>query len=161
MNRLLPWNLVGTVTFQPGDSVVEIGSFTLPEGADTLWVKVTNMNEPGPWPWSYGILSFRTAEGQPFGSCKAYNSQYGEVFRLGVGLPPSLRAGSLTFEPRGFNLAWIKKGYPWTLRFEQQAGTTSGGGLGGASGIVAYKVSDSNRDIPWVYVDRGLANLQF
>lgn len=124
MLRFVPWSTVGTVTFQPGDSVVTIGSFQLAEGADTLWVRVTNPITDGPWPWSYGILSFRTSEGQPLGSTKAYNSRYGEVYRLGVGLPPSDRVGSLTFEPRGFNLAWIKAGYPWTLKFEQQSGTT-------------------------------------
>lgn len=128
MNRFVPWSEVGTVTFTPGDEVVEIGSFSLEEGADTLWVKITNTNSQGPWPWSYGILSFRTDEGQPLGSTKAYNSQYGEVFRLGVGLPPSVRNGVLTFEPRGFNLQWVKAGYPWTLKFEQQSGQSGGGG---------------------------------
>lgn len=124
MLRFVPWNNVGTVTFTPDDDVVEIGSFSLVEGADTLWVRITNPVNDGPWPWSYGILSFRTSEGQPLGSVKAYNSRYGEVYRLGNGLPPSVRDGVLTFEPRGFNLAWIKAGYPWTLNFEQQSGLT-------------------------------------
>lgn len=124
MLRFVPWSNVGTVTFTPSDNVVEIGSFTLVEGADTLWVRITNPVTEGPWPWSYGILSFRTSEGQPLGSVKAYNSRYGEVYRLGNGLPPSDRTGVLTFEPRGFNLAWIRAGYPWTLKFEQQSGLT-------------------------------------
>ena len=127
MIRFVPWSEVGTITVSPGDNVVEVGAFELAEGADTLWVRMTNTGTPGPWPWSYGILSFKTEEGQPLGSIKAYNSFDGEVFRLGVGLPPSVRAGVLTFEPRGFNMAWIKQGNPWSLKFEAQAGTSGGG----------------------------------
>jgi hypothetical protein len=33
----------------------------------------------------------------------------------------------LTFNPRGFNLGWIKKGNPFTLKFECASGTTGGG----------------------------------
>jgi len=125
MIRFVPWSEVGTITVSPGDNVVEVGAFELAEGADTLWVRMTNTGTQGPWPWSYGILSFKTDEGQPLGSIKAYNSFDGEVFRLGVGLPPSVRAGVLTFEPRGFNMAWIRQGNPWSLRFEAQSGGQS------------------------------------
>ena len=125
MIRFVPWSEVGTITVSPGDNVVEVGAFELAEGADTLWVRMTNTGTPGPWPWSYGILSFKTDEGQPLGSIKAYNSFDGEVFRLGVGLPPSVRAGVLTFEPRGFNMAWIKQGNPWSLKFEAISGGAS------------------------------------
>lgn len=125
MIRFVPWSEVGTITVSPGDNVVEVGAFELAEGADTLWVRMTNTGTPGPWPWSYGILSFKTDEGQPLGSIKAYNSFDGEVFRLGVGLPPSVRAGVLTFEPRGFNMAWIKQGNPWSLKFEAQSGSST------------------------------------
>ncbi len=116
------WAEVGEITVKPTDSVVEVGSFDLVEGADSLWVRMTNTGTPGGWPWSYGILSFKTEEGQPLGSIKAYNSYDGEVFRLGVGLAPSVRSGKLTFEPRGFNLAWVSKGNPWPLKFEAQSG---------------------------------------
>jgi hypothetical protein len=124
MIRFVPWSEVGSISVSPGDNVVEVGSFELAEGADTLWVRMTNTGTPGPWPWSYGILSFKTEEGQPLGSIKAYNSYEGEVFRLGVGLAPSVRSGVLTFEPRGFNMAWIKQGNPWSLKFEAQSGNT-------------------------------------
>ncbi len=122
MIRFVPWSEVGSISVSPGDNVVEVGSFELAQGADTLWVRMTNTGTPGPWPWSYGILSFKTEEGQPLGSVKAYNSYEGEVFRLGVGLAPSVRSGVLTFEPRGFNMAWIKQGNPWSLKFEAQSG---------------------------------------
>ena len=125
MIRFVPWSEVGTITVSPGDDLVEVGEFELAEGADTLWVRMTNTGTPGPWPWSYGILSFKTDEGQPLGSIKAYNSFEGEVFRLGVGLTPSVRSGVLTFEPRGFNMAWIQQGNDWSLKFEAQSGGQS------------------------------------
>ena len=120
-----PWADLGSITVTPTDSVVQVGSFDLVEGADTLWVRMTNTGSGETWPWSYGILSFKTDEGQPLGSTKAFNSYAGEVFRLGVGLAPSVRTGVLTFEPRGFNLGWIKKGNPWNLKFEAQSGRTN------------------------------------
>ncbi len=43
------------------------------------------------------------------------------------GLQPLERTGVLTFEPRSFNLSWIKKGTPWTLTFEAQSGTLVSG----------------------------------
>ena len=125
MIRFVPWSEVGTIEVSPGDDLVEVGEFELAEGADTLWVRMTNTGTPGPWPWSYGILSFKTDEGQPLGSIKAYNSFDGEVFRLGVGLAPSVRSGVLTFEPRGFNMAWINQDNPWSLKFEAQSGGQS------------------------------------
>jgi hypothetical protein len=151
MIRFVPWSEVGTITVSPGDNVVEVGAFELAEGADTLWVRMTNTGTPGPWPWSYGILSFKTDEGQPLGSIKAYNSFNGEVFRLGVGLPPSMRAGVLTFEPRGFNMAWIKQGNPWTLKFEAQSGgpnlTSSMWERDPENGVITPKVQGDNLDM--------------
>ena len=159
MLRFVPWSDVGTVTFQPGDTEVVIGSFELAEGADTLWVRITNTNQVGPWPWSYGILTFLTTEGQPLGSCKAYNSRHGEVFRLGVGLPPSVRLGSLIFEPRGFNLAWISSGFPWTLKFEQQSGIE--GALTADSTNVTFPVAYGGATVPYALSNAGLATLNF
>jgi len=151
MIRFVPWSEVGTITVSPGNNVVDVGAFELAEGADTLWVRMTNTGAPGPWPWSYGILSFRTDEGQPLGSIKAYNSFDGEVFKLGVGLPPSVRSGVLTFEPRGFNMAWIRKGNPWTLKFEAQSGgpnlTSSMWERDPANGVITPKVEGDNLDM--------------
>ena len=38
------------------------------------------------------------------------------------------RSGQLVFRPRSYNLAWIKNGNPWTLRFEAKVGSSSSGG---------------------------------
>ena len=157
MNRFVPWSEVGSISVGPGDSVVEVGPFELVEGADTLWVRMTNTGTPGPWPWSYGILSFKTEEGQPLGSIKAYNSYVGEVFRLGNGLAPSIRSGVLTFEPRGFNLAWIKQGNPWPLKFEAQSGSAA---VAAGGGEVTFGVAIDSKRRRWRFnPSSGLANL--
>ena len=119
---------VGTVTVTPDDDEVVVGSFSMDESDTTLWVRVTQTNPPGPWPWSYGILSWRTSFGNELGSIKCYGEPVGEVFRLGVGLAPLERTGQLIFEPRSYNLAWTRNGYPWTLEFEAQSGSTAGVG---------------------------------
>ena len=132
--RFIGWQSVGQHTFVPTDRAVQIGSFDLTAGQDTLWVRITQLNQPATWPWSYGILSWRNIDGLSLGSTKAYSSQLGEVFRLGVGLPPSDGSGSIWFEPRGFNLGWLKAGFPWTLEFEAQAGTSGGSGAEAVTG---------------------------
>lgn len=125
MNRFVGWQTIGELTFTPDDLTTVVGDFSLDADQDTIWIKVTSLSPPTPWPWSYGILSWQTSAGNELGSVKAYSEQLGEVFRLGVGLPPSQRSGRITFEPRSYNLAWIKQGNPWTLRFEAQSGNSS------------------------------------
>ena len=125
MKRFVGWQTIGELTFTPDDLTTVVGDFALNADEDTLWIKVTSLSPPTPWPWSYGILSWRSSAGNELGSVKAYSEQLGEVFRLGVGLPPSQRSGSITFEPRSYNLAWIRQGNPWTLRFEAQSGIGS------------------------------------
>ena len=135
--RFTDWQSLGTLTFTPDDTDRVVGSFSLAEGQDTIWLKVQSLTAPEPWPWSYGILGWKTSQGYELGSCKAYSDEAGQVYRLGVGRPPSVRDGIVTFEPRGFNLAWVKQGNPWTLKFECSAGsssTSSGGGLRGVAG---------------------------
>lgn len=125
MNRFVGWQTIGELTFTPDDLTTVVGDFSLDADQDTIWIKVTSLSPPTPWPWSYGILSWQTSAGNELGSVKAYSEQLGEVFRLGVGLPPSQRSGRITFEPRSYNLAWIKQGNPWTLRFEAQSGNSA------------------------------------
>lgn len=121
----MAWQAVGTHIFLPTDRSVEVGTFNLDPGQDTIWLRITQLNDPAEWPFSYGIVSWRSAFGLELGSTKAYSSKLGEVFRLGVGLPPSDRAGSIWFEPRGFNLGWLKAGFPWELSFEAQSSETA------------------------------------
>ena len=121
---------VGTHTFVPEDDVVTVGPFTFGENDDTIWVDITQDQVTGPWPWSYGILGFRSAFGYELGTVKAFSKPEGVIQRLGVGRPPLERSGVITFQPRSFNLAWIRQGNPWTLTFTAESGVTAGTGVG-------------------------------
>ena len=152
----MTWQSVGTHTFVPTDQAVQVGSFDLAAGQDTIWVRITQLNDPGNWPWSYGILSWRNANGTPLGSVKAYSNRLGEVFRLGNGLAPLDGVGSIWFEPRGFNLGWLKAGFPWELSFEAQSGNVAVSG----SNEITFGVSVNDQTRPWVFNSvNGLANL--
>ena len=155
----MTWQSVGQHTFVPTDRAVQVGSFNLAAGQDTIWVRVTQINEPDNWPWSYGILSWRNSEGLPLGSLKAYSTRLGEVFRLGNGLAPLDGNGSLWFEPRGFNLGWLKAGFPWTLSFEAQAGQSSV--VGQEEATVVFASAYSGQTIPYLLSSAGLATLNF
>ena len=151
----MSFSLVGTHVFTPDDTQVIIGNFSLQPGDDTIWVRITQDQPPGPWPWSYGILGWRSSFGYELGTTKAFAETEGAVQRLGVGLQPVERSGVLTFEPRSFNLAWIKKGNPWSLTFEAQSGVQVEAG----GGSVTFGVTSAIGDIPWTLNSIGLANL--
>jgi len=133
MNRFLGWQDLGSLTFTPDDTDRVVGSFSIGPDDDTIWVRVESETPPTPWPWSYGILGWKTEQGYELGSVKAYSDEAGQVFRLGVGLQPVERTGIITFEPRSFNLAWVKRGNPWTLNFQAQSGVLQSPGLGGVA----------------------------
>ena len=151
--KFAEWTLVGERTFTPDDEQSVIGSVSLLEEADTLWVRITQLNDPGPWPWSYGILGWRTTQGYELGSVKCFSDSLGEVTKLGVGLRPVERSGELIFQPRSFNLAWIKKGNPWTLRFEARSGQSSSQ----AAAVVSntFVSSADGRSLRTVQIDFG------
>jgi len=151
----MSFSLVGTYTFTPDDTQVIIGGVSLDAGDDTIWVRITQNSPPGPWPWSYGILGWKTSFGYELGTTKAFAEPDGAVQRLGLGLSPVERSGVLTFEPRSFNLAWIKQGNPWTLTFEVKTGVQVQAG----GGSVTFGVTSGTRDIPWTLNSIGLANL--
>ena len=151
--RFQDWTTVGTVTFTPNDLDTVVGPFVMDQDADTIWVRVTQLNGAVNSPWSYGILSWKTTNGYELGSVKAYGELESEVFRLGVGRPPYERSGLLTFEPRSWNLGWIKNGYPWQLKFEAASGTTSGGGSSSTSAVINSFVDSADNGISLVRVD--------
>jgi len=152
----MSFSLVGTYTFTPDDTQVIIGGVSLDAGDDTIWVRITQDQPTGPWPWSYGILGWKTSFGYELGTTKAFAKPDGAVQRLGLGLSPVERSGVLTFEPRSFNLAWIKQGNPWTLTFEAKTGVQVEAG----GGSVTFGVTSAQGDIPWALNTIGLANLK-
>ena len=152
----MSFSLVGTHVFTPDDTQVIIGSVSLQPGDDAIWVRITQNQATGPWPWSYGILGWRSAFGYELGTTKAFAEPEGAVQRLGVGLQPVERTGLLTFEPRSFNLSWIKKGNPWSLTFE----VTTGVQVSAGGGSVTFGVTSSDGVLPWVLNSIGTAVLK-
>ena len=144
--RFQDWTTVGTRTFAPDDLETVIGPFVMDQDADTLWVRITQLNGLTNSPWSYGILSWRSSNGYELGSVKAYGETESEVFRVGIGRPPFERSGQLTFEPRGFNLGWIKSGYPWQLKFECASGITTPTPSPFSGGAVVNSFVDTSGD---------------
>ena len=150
------FSLVGTHVFTPDDAQVIIGSVSLEPGDDAIWVRITQNQPTGSWPWSYGILGWKSSFGYELGTTKAFAEPESAVQRLGVGLQPVERTGVLTFEPRSFNLSWIKKGNPWSLTFE----ATTGVQVQAGGGSVTFGVTSAFGDIPFTLSSSGLAKLK-
>ncbi|MFZ9656477.1 MAG: hypothetical protein ACO29V_12550 [Limnohabitans sp.] len=112
-----------------------IGTVDLAAGADTLWVRIVQQGGDSPWPYGFGLLSWQSLEGRELGTAKVYGHLEGETYRLGNGLSPVERRGLLVFEPRMYNLRWLKaSGAVWNLAFEVESGVTAGAGVGGFAG---------------------------
>lgn len=153
----MEWVSLGSITVGPQDLTVIVGSFSLQENDDTVWVEVTRTNPDSPWPWSYGILAWESSFGRELGSAKAYTAKNGEIFRLGVGRKPRSRTGSIVYQPRSFNLSWVREGYPLTLDFRAASGNTSSSADVTGATSVAFPVQGGS----WVYQrDTGLVQLR-
>lgn len=116
---------LGEITVGPNSDEIAVGSFSLKTGDDTIWVEIQRTSPDQGWPFSYGILSWRSVFGSELGSVKAYCSPVGEVYRLTVGRTPRALDGTIFYQPRSFNLAWIKKGYSLSLAFSAESGSTA------------------------------------
>jgi hypothetical protein len=137
MLRFLPsWVDLGSISCGPTSRRLKVADLTLPEGADTLWVRVAQLGGTSPWPFGYGLLSFQSDGGRELGTIKVYGHQEGETYRLGTGIEPQHRVGALWFEPRSYNLKWLEtSGSSWVLSFSFFAGTSGGGsGVGAFAG---------------------------
>ena len=97
-------------------------------------------------------MGWKSSEGYELGSVKAYSETESEVFRLGSGLPPVVRSGVITFEPRSFNLAWIKRGNPWTLNFQAQSGNLVSPGIAGGVVSNSFVSSDNGSGLELVRI---------
>jgi len=120
---------VGSVEVGPQDREVLVGSFSLEADDDTIWFKVTQTSPTDVWTYAYGLLTWRSSEGQELGTVKVHGHTNSEVVALGVGLPPVERTGDVFFTPRAWNRRWISIDNPpaWGLRFEAQSGMSGSG----------------------------------
>ena len=120
---------VGNVEVGPQDREVLVGSFSLEADDDTIWFKVTQTSPADVWTYAYGLLTWRSSEGQELGTVKVHGHTDSEVVALGVGLPPLQRVGNVFFTPRSWNRRWISIDTPpvWGLSFEAQSGISGSG----------------------------------
>ena len=120
---------VGSVEVRPQDREVLVGSFSLEADDDTIWFKVTQTSPTDVWTYAYGLLTWRSCEGQELGTVKVHGHTNSEVVALGVGLPPVERTGDVFFTPRAWNRRWISIDNPplWGLTFEAQSGLSGVG----------------------------------
>ena len=125
INRLVGWRNPASVTVTPETAdPVDVVDLALGPDDDTIWVHVTSRgSQDCPWPWSYAVLTWVNSQGRELGSTTIHGTCEGEVYRLGNGLPPLERAGSIKIYPRSYNLEWVKRGHPWTLDFKFQTGS--------------------------------------
>lgn len=145
---------VGEVTVEPTSSLIEVGSFSMEEGDDTIWFEVQRTSPDDGWPYSYGILRWRSEFGYELGSIKVYTSTQGEVYKLSVGKTPRSLEGTVIYEPRSYNLQWVRSGKTLTMSFAAESGVSSPVGLDGS---VTYTVENKN----WEYAPTsGLLRLQ-
>lgn len=157
----MTWQSVGSISVGPADRLVPVGAFTLAAGDDTLWVRITQQSGDSPWPYGFGLLTWRSVEGRELGTIKVYGHPDGETYRLGVGLSPVERTGSLYFEARSYNLRWIRSaGINWSLAFEAQSGQGQAGG--GGRTTVSFPATDLTADRSWsLALPNALARLDF
>lgn len=154
-----------TITVSP-DTItpITVGQVALGDDDDTIWIKVTSSPQSDcPWPWSYGLLTWISENGRELGTVKINGVCEGEVFKLGVGLSPSFRTGSLSFTPRTYNLKWIELGHPWKITFSWETGISGGGQLpafGSRATLMTPAVPEGNAKPDYSLLD-GLAWLFF
>lgn len=125
----MTWSFAGQIDVGPLDKNVLVGPFLMEPEDDTIWIKITQTSPSDVWTYSYGLLTWRTVQGQELGTIKVYGDTDSEVFALGVGLPPSERYGDFIFTPRAYNRRWISIDSPpiWSLSFEAQSGKANDG----------------------------------
>ena len=152
----MSWSAVGSIGVTPKDTDVLVGEFTLGEEHDTLFFRVTQTSPQQVWNYSFGLLTWRSSLGQELGTAKVYGSNLGECYRLGIGLPPVVRTGSVYFTPRAFNRRWIDIENPpiWALEIEAQSAKTAGVPVPqGIGAVVNSFVDTSNNGLSLVRVN--------
>lgn len=59
---------LGDITVGPLNRQVLVGSFSLEEGDDTLWVNITQISPQQEWNYSYGLVWWESTDGRQLGT---------------------------------------------------------------------------------------------
>jgi hypothetical protein len=159
-------NPVGSISVGPTDRTVEVGSFSLEEDDDTLFVDVQQMSPNQVWNYSFGLLWWESAFGRELGTEKVYGHQVGETYKLGIGRTPRSRSGRIMFAPRAYNRRWISIENPptWTLSISAESAQSGSGSLPdvptfGVRATLGSLVNPDNTRIPYTIIN-GIAYIQ-
>ena len=120
---------IDVISVGPTDLTVEVGSFSLGEDDDTLFIEVQQMSPNQVWNYSFGLLWWESAFGRELGTQKVYGHTSGEVFKLGIGRAPRSRSGRVMFAARAYNRSWISITDPptWTLAISAESAKSNSG----------------------------------
>jgi hypothetical protein len=118
----MAWTRIGAITVYPESDEVVVGAIEVPpQGGIELMVRQTSPDAG--FKFAYGLVSFRSVLGRELGTVKVWAGKDWSAFKLGDGLSSLYRSGALLFEPRSYNLRWIRAGFPWSLEFMADVGT--------------------------------------
>jgi hypothetical protein len=111
----MAWQLVGRVTVGPSDDLVEVGPIEVPT-AGGFEFSVRQV-EPTGFRWGNGLVSFISSQGRELGTVQVWPKLERESYYMGQNLTVIDNSGVLVFEPRLWNLRWVRAGFPLVLEF--------------------------------------------
>ena len=122
---------IDVISVGPTDLTVEVGSFSLEEDDDTLFIEVQQMSPNQTWNYSYGLLWWESAFGRELGTQQVYGHTAGEIYKLGIGRAPRSRSGRVMFAARSYNRSWISISDPpqWTLAISAESAKSNAGSI--------------------------------
>jgi hypothetical protein len=117
----MAWTRIGSVTVGPDTVEATVGTIQVPAvGGVAVMLRQTSPLQPVRF--AYGLLSFESGNGRELGTIKVWATGDWTSYRLGDGLASQSTSGRLVFEPRSYNLRWVKAGWPWSLEFMADVG---------------------------------------
>jgi hypothetical protein len=131
----MAWVRVGSVTVRPETGQVVVGAIEVPP-QDGIEIMVRQTSPVQGFKFAYGLVSFRSVLGLELGTIKVWAGPEWQSYKLGAGLSALYRTGALLFEPRSYNLRWVKAGFPWALEFMADVGIELPGDRVRAPGFV-------------------------
>lgn len=111
----MAWQRIGTIDVQPFDEAVTVGPVEVPiAGGFEFSVRQV---EPTPFRWGNGLVTYVSSQGRELGTVQVWPKEERESYYIGQNLTVLDNTGVLVFEPRLWNVRWIRAGFPLVLEF--------------------------------------------
>lgn len=111
----MAWQYIGSVTVSPNTEETVVGSITVPTFGGVP-VKILQTSS-APFQFGYGLLSYRSTYGRELGTIRVWPRTDFTSYMLGQGLTVVDNSGVLVFEPRTWNLRWVRAGFALSIDF--------------------------------------------